>query len=171
MAWRCCPNKATWAQLPSLWKPTPLQLYTPHSCIIDWFPHPELRDNLILNHNNSDILDQLFWDCMDCWVVVIKDISTIIEDAASGPGLIGVWNIIEAFSSETCSLDTCFTELMPFALGTEPKGHMVESAESDVPGYPSKWNPVPLEHILSRKDVARDLWYHLDVRISLLSPL
>lgn len=90
---RCMPNNLSLARLPAAWRPTLLQLYTPHSCIIDWFPHPGLRDALIVNHNNSAILDELFWDCMDCWVVTVEDIATVLTDVDHGRGLIGVWNV------------------------------------------------------------------------------
>lgn len=106
LAFRCMPNNLSLARLPLAWRPTLLQLYTPHSCIIDWFPHPGLRDALILNHNNSAILDELFWDCMDCWVVTVEDIATVLTDVDHERGLIGVWNVSSHLSEKLCPLYT-----------------------------------------------------------------
>ncbi|KAJ9640800.1 hypothetical protein H2204_003089 [Knufia peltigerae] len=188
LAWRCMPNSATLAKLPLAWRPTPLQLYTPHSCIIDWFPHAGLRDALILNHNNSPILDELFWDCMDCWVVTVEDMSTVLADADPGKGFIGLWNIIEAMDSSRTSNNPDSPPVSPFSHwststvpGAPPfffsktaAAHGDSNNGSDDPLHglmgkscekqSSGWTPMPLDFILGRKDLARDLFYHLNMQ-------
>ncbi|OAL40507.1 DNA damage response protein [Fonsecaea nubica] len=193
LAWRCMPNSVTLANLPLAWRPTPLQLYIPHSCVIDWFPHPGLRDALILHYNNSPILDQLFWDCMDCWVVTVEDIATILTDVDHGPGLIGVWNIVEAMDGSRSFRPPDVTTTSPlyswqqgaFPASTQPSARMAhvnsttpsgsensddrshDPADSNMRKPLSRegieWVPMPLDVILSRKDLARDLFYHLNM--------
>lgn len=202
LAWRCRPSSLTLTRLPAAWRPTPLQLYTAHSSIIDWFPHPGLRDSLILNYNNSDILDQLFWDCMDCWTVRVEDISTILANVEPGPGLIGVWNIVEAMDGSKSPQELPNEPDFPtFPLldlwrtqGAQPGSDYLAGithaarAPSSTTGNSSgqvdsshdqtadtmrqpfqkqtsagEWTPMPLDLILSRSDLARDLFYHLNV--------
>ena len=172
-----------------------MQLHTQHSCIIDCFPNPGLRDALILNYNHSPLLDQLWWDCLDCWVVTVEDIATILTDVDSETGLIGVWNIIEAMDGSRVhgnSYSSMFAPLnvegreaqlpgmdyfagilnTPAALRYASNGNIdnsdpcqVEhSTETLLQAHSDGWAPVSLDLILSSKELARGLFYHLNVR-------
>lgn len=78
--------------------------------------------------------------------MTVDDIATILTNVDPGPGLIGVWNIVEAMDgSKTPSVHD-----LPTQGQTSPSG----------------WTPMPLDLILSRQDLARDLFYHLNVRTS-----
>lgn len=179
LLWRCKPSVKTWAGLPEWWKPTNLQLTVPHSCIIDWFPLPGLRDALILNYNNSEVLDQLFWDCMDAWVIRVDDIATVLTNVGHEPGLIGIWNVVEAmngsgsvdaydFAAYSSRISSLGSERPPSPGGGRSKD---EAGRVDATGQRSstekaEWCPMSLDLILSSKRLARDLFYHLNVSFS-----
>jgi hypothetical protein len=53
--WRNFPAMAEYRFLHPAYRPTPTQLSTPHSPIIDWLPWPDLRDQVIHHQDQLDV--------------------------------------------------------------------------------------------------------------------
>lgn len=64
LRWLTNPTAASFSQLPSFLRPTPLQLSTPHSAWIDCVPFPQARD-LIIRNMRPDEVDDFYKAMMD----------------------------------------------------------------------------------------------------------
>ncbi|KIW89914.1 uncharacterized protein Z519_09343 [Cladophialophora bantiana CBS 173.52] len=53
--WRNFPGEAVYGKMHPAYRPTPRQLVTPHSPLIDWLPWPELREKLIEQQDCLDV--------------------------------------------------------------------------------------------------------------------
>ena len=53
--WRNFPGRATYKSMHMAYRPTPTQLCTPHSPMIDWLPWPDLRDKIIEHQDQIDV--------------------------------------------------------------------------------------------------------------------
>ncbi|KAF1816929.1 hypothetical protein P152DRAFT_453537 [Eremomyces bilateralis CBS 781.70] len=83
--WQTSNSHEAATQIPPGNTPTLVQLSRPkYPCILDWVPHPGLRDLLILNYEFYDV-DQVICDMTNAFVVEIEDHRTIFDE--SHPGL------------------------------------------------------------------------------------
>lgn len=84
--WQTSITREAATTLPTGNAPTAIQLarHTPqkqplYPCILDWVPHPGMRENLILNHESYDI-DQVVCDMTNAFVVEVEDNTPVFDD-------------------------------------------------------------------------------------------
>ena len=71
--WQTSSSHVAATQVPPGNTPTLIQLSQPkYPCILDWVPHPGLRDLLILNYQSYDV-DQVICDMTNAFVVEIEE--------------------------------------------------------------------------------------------------
>lgn len=79
--WQTSNSNEAAAQVPVANAPTLIQLSQPnYPCILDWVPHPGLRDLLILNYQSYDV-DQVICDLANAFVVEIESSKTSIDES------------------------------------------------------------------------------------------
>jgi hypothetical protein len=79
--WQTSNSHEAATQVPPGNAPTLVQLSRPkYPCILDWVPHPGLRDLLILNYNSYDV-DQVVCDMTNSFVVEIEDNRPIFDES------------------------------------------------------------------------------------------
>ncbi|KAH7088008.1 hypothetical protein FB567DRAFT_591428 [Paraphoma chrysanthemicola] len=182
LAWRVSKSKGSFKRLPRYLIPTPLQSRTPHHTIISWVTMGGLRDRIIQECSSGPQFDDMWLDLMSHAVIEVEDISTILTGVGSGRGFLGTWNLFDAMSDPKCSDpaqvhgaegEEIFPELsqldssgllrvyrMPYPGGSSNSDPDVSSAKPKPNG---PWEPVELERLLSEPELARKLYYHLEL--------
>jgi Domain of unknown function (DUF3425) len=114
--WHLNPMPRTYADLDSCYRPTDLQLFTPHPRVIDWVPFPWLRDRLILFHASNPRLDDVICEIADAYACNI-DPSALITGFNMGLGYVCVRDLLDTISDgaddghedqQHCMLDNSF---------------------------------------------------------------
>ncbi|KAH6976545.1 hypothetical protein BKA56DRAFT_589757 [Ilyonectria sp. MPI-CAGE-AT-0026] len=177
LASRINPSQHSTEPLPSYMKPTELQLTVSHPAMIGWINIAELRDRIIANYTSGPSIDELWLDLMASAVVEVEDVSTIITGAEPGPGFFGVWNIFESMENRsqpprydflTADLSEDSPELSKVdSLGLlrvyrMPLPDFNKSASSSTQRQ-GHWTPVSLQQLFSSPQLARKLYYHLEL--------
>jgi hypothetical protein len=190
LLWQLFPCPQTYNLLPPDFRPTELQLCTPHSIIIDGVPFAPLRDRLIMYHNNSATLDNLFSDMMNCLVVGVEDVSKILVGVKQERGYFGVWNIFSVISGwvypaedsrvseiterNAQTIHSAHRQMKDAARGSR-FDHLNQSLFDSLKPFPdgdaddlftqhlssSTWEPIPWTRILSSPSLALKLCYHI----------
>ncbi|CAO2654536.1 Nn.00g112690.m01.CDS01 [Neocucurbitaria sp. VM-36] len=79
--WQTSSSHEAATQIPPGNAPTLIQLSQPkYPCILDWVPHPGLRDLLILNYRSYDV-DQVICDMTNAFVVEVEESKPVIDQA------------------------------------------------------------------------------------------
>lgn len=181
LAWRVTKSASSLNRLPRYLVPTPLQSKTPHNAMISWVTMEPLRDRIIQQCHSSRQFDEMWLDLMAHAVVEVEDISTILKGVGSGRGFLGTWNLYDAMSDPKCpdplqvhgaEGEEVFPELsqldtlgllrvyrMPYPLSSNSEAG-IASAQPQPNG---PWEPVELERLLSEPELARKLYYHLEL--------
>lgn len=85
--WQTSSSHEAASQVPAGNTPTFLQLSRlKYPSILDWVPHPGLRDRLILDYESYDV-DQVMCDMVNAFVVEIEDNTPILHESHSGVAL------------------------------------------------------------------------------------
>lgn len=93
--WQTSNSHEAATQVPPGNTPTLIQLSRPkYPCILDWVPHPGLRDLLILNHESYDV-DQVICDMTNSFVVEIEENRSIFDEHLSVVGKGYSYNLME----------------------------------------------------------------------------
>jgi hypothetical protein len=138
-----------------------------------------LRDRIIQECSSGKQFDEMWLDLMWHGVVEVEDISTILTGVGSGPGFLGTWSIFDAMSDpkdsdpaqvhgaegeeifpELSQLDTLgllrvYRMPFPSSPNSDPE---VATAQPN-----GTWEPVSSERLFSDSDLARKLYYHLEL--------
>ena len=86
--WETSHTKEAATQVPTGNIPTLIQLSRPpYPCILDWVPHPGLRDLLILNYESYDV-DQVVCDMTNAFVVEVEEAGPFANESHLGVPLI-----------------------------------------------------------------------------------
>lgn len=179
LTWRVTKSASSLKRLPRYLLPTPLQSRTPHNTVLSWVTMAPLRDRIIEECRSSKQFDDMWLDLMSYAVVEVEDISTILSGVGSGRGYLGTWNIFDAMSDpkrsdpvqvhgtegeeifpELSQLDTLGllrVYRMPYP-GSSNADPDVATAQPNGP-----WEPVELERLFSEPELARKLYYHLEL--------
>ncbi|KAF2795963.1 hypothetical protein K505DRAFT_335587 [Melanomma pulvis-pyrius CBS 109.77] len=81
--WQTSHSHEAATQIPPGNTPTLIQLSQPkYPCILDWVPHPGLRDRLILNYQSYNV-DQVICDMTNAFVVEVEERSPINDQSHS----------------------------------------------------------------------------------------
>jgi hypothetical protein len=101
-AWRVTRTPEAYAKIVPAYRPTKLQITTPHPAIIDWIPWASLRDKLIIYHSANPRLDELICDIGNSYVVP-ADLSKLIVDLPAMIGYLSVWDLVRAIAPDATS--------------------------------------------------------------------
>jgi hypothetical protein len=104
-AWRVTRTPEAYAKIIPSYRPTKLQMTTPHPAIIDWIPWSSLRDKLIIYHSANPCLDSLICDVGNCYVVP-ADLSKLVAGLPAMIGYLSVWDLVRAIAPDSTSLAT-----------------------------------------------------------------
>ncbi|KAK7432885.1 hypothetical protein QQZ08_000356 [Neonectria magnoliae] len=177
LASRINPSQASTEPLPTYLKPTELQLTVSHPAMVGWVSIAELRDRILTIYTSGPSFDEMWLDLMASAVIEVEDVSTIITEAEPGSGFFGVWNIFEAMENRsqprrhdflTADLSEDSPELSQVdSLGLlrvyrMPLPDFSKSASTS-PQRQGHWTPVSLGQLLSSPQLARKLYYHLEL--------
>lgn len=174
---RINPSQRSTEPLPSYLKPTELQLTVSHPAMLGWISIAGLRDRILTNYTSGSSFDEVWFDLMTNAVVEVEDVSTIITEAEPGHGYFGVWNIFEAMENRSQPRRDDF--LMADLGEDSPELSEVDSlgllrvyrmplpdfnkSASGSPQRQGHWTPVSLGRLLSSPQLARKLYYHLEL--------
>jgi hypothetical protein len=101
-AWRVTRTPEAYAKIIPAYRPTKLQITTPHPAIIDWIPWSSLRDKLIIYHSANPCLDNLICDIGNSYVVP-TDLSKLVVGLPSVLGYLSVWDLVRAIAPDATS--------------------------------------------------------------------
>jgi hypothetical protein len=104
-AWRVTRTPEAYSKIIPAYRPTKLQITTPHPAIIDWIPWAGLRDKLIIYHSANPCLDDLICDIGNSYVVP-ADLSKLIVGLPAVIGYLSVWDLVRAIAPDATSLDS-----------------------------------------------------------------
>jgi hypothetical protein len=96
-AWRVTRTPEAYAKIIPAYRPTKLQITTPHPAIIDWIPWSSLRDKLIIYHSANPNLDNLICDIGNSYVVP-ADLSKLVVGEGPVIGYLSVWDLVRAIA-------------------------------------------------------------------------
>ncbi|KAH0827725.1 hypothetical protein FOPE_00164 [Fonsecaea pedrosoi] len=147
--------------------------------MISWICIEPLRNQIIRHASHTRDFDSIWIDCMAYAVVEIDDISTILTGVEPGPGFLGAWNLFDAISQSPCS-DTFQQSKCQWTQGNSfPELSALDSAgllpvyRMQLPDEPETsygkaprlgyWEPVSLADLLASPELARKLYYHLEL--------
>jgi hypothetical protein len=68
MWWQTAKTPQSFVDMPAEHRPTPSQLVLSYPSIIDWIPHPTIRNVMVTNYESYDV-DQVICDMTDSYVV------------------------------------------------------------------------------------------------------
>lgn len=177
LAWRVSRSTQSLKNLPVYLAPTQSQSRTPHLAMISWISMPPLRDRIIQHYSSSQLFDKMWLDLMSHAVVEIEDISTILTGVGTGHGCLGIWNIFDAMDEPEVSdpLETHVSEeeeIFPELTQVDIVGllrvyRMPLPDIAEVSLSPSQqqgsWEPITLEQLFTDSELARRLYYHLEL--------
>jgi hypothetical protein len=102
-AWRVTRTPEAYARIVPAYRPTKLQITTPHPAIIDWIPWSSLRDKLIVYHSANPCLDDLICDIGNSYVVP-ADLSKLVAGLPAVIGYLSVWDLVRAIAPHATSV-------------------------------------------------------------------
>lgn len=175
--WRLSARNRARVRLPLYLTPSELQLNIRHPPMISWVSIPALRERII-QHCHSDRQFDLVWmDLMAYAVVQIEEISSLLTGVGQGPGFLGVWNIFDAISNikhPDSQVQDAYHSSKPFPeLSDLETLGLLQVYRMQLPDTPQTstgvaqpkgvWEPTSLESLLSSSQLARKLYYHLEL--------
>jgi hypothetical protein len=101
-AWRVTRTAEAYSKIIPAYRPTKLQITTPHPAIIDWIPWSSLRDKLIIYHSANPCLDDLICDIGNSYVVP-ADLSKLVIGIPAVIGYLSVWDLVRAMAPDATS--------------------------------------------------------------------
>jgi hypothetical protein len=148
-AWRITRTPEAYAKIIPAYRPTKLQITTPHPAVIDWIPWPGLRDKLIFYHSANPNLDEVICDIGNSYAVP-ADLSKLVTGLSGVIGYISVWDLVRAIAPDEACLDGASSS---FAFNADTIRNILSDdnatvVEDDVNFYGKPTLPAPDVHTL-----------------------
>lgn len=165
---------------PSYMIPTELQQKKKHPPMIAWISIPQLRERILHQYSSDLEFDQIWMDVMISAVVEVEDVSTILTGVGSGRGFLSIWSIFEILHASRREDDHTLTSnsisdnllsvpevevsgLLPVYRMPLPDGWTGGGVVGGSTRKRGEWTPVSLEELCASPDLARKLYYHLEL--------
>jgi hypothetical protein len=176
--WRSNPNAQCRRKLPRYLAPTEYQMRIRHPPMISWVCIVPLREQILRHYTSNQDFDRIWNDLMAYAVIQVPEISTLLTGVGSGPGYLGVWNIFDIICpnksmninqhSRTLDQDGGFPELSKLdSIGLLRIYRMqlpdAQDTCRDAPPQLGSWTPISLRQLFSSPELARKLYYHLEL--------